>query len=52
MDDCGIASPEMFEIDAFIDSLKDKGFELTSNMTSVHTLELIFRETETLTSSQ
>ena len=29
MDDCGIASPDMSEIDAFIDRLKAKGFELT-----------------------
>ena len=29
MDDCGIASPEVSEIDAFIDRLKAKGFELT-----------------------
>ena len=29
VDDCGIASPEMSEIDAFIDRLKNKGFELT-----------------------
>ena len=29
MDDCGIASPDMSEIDAFIDRLKSKGFELT-----------------------
>ena len=29
MDDCGIASTDMSEIDAFIDMLKAKGFELT-----------------------
>ena len=29
VDDYGIASPEMSEIDAFIDRLKNKGFELT-----------------------
>ena len=29
VDDCGIASPDMSEIDAFIDRLKAKGFELT-----------------------
>ena len=29
MDDGGIASPDMSEIDAFIDRLKSKGFELT-----------------------
>ena len=29
MDDCGIASLGMSEIDAFIDRLKAKGFELT-----------------------
>ena len=28
VDDCGIASPDMSEIDAFIDRLKAKGFEL------------------------
>ena len=29
MDDCGIESPEMSEIDALIDRLKAKVFELT-----------------------
>ena len=29
MDDCGIASPDMSEIDAFIHRLKAKGSELT-----------------------
>ena len=29
VDDCGIASPDMYEDDACIDRLKDKGFELT-----------------------
>ena len=29
VDDCGIASPDMSEIDAFIDRLIAKGFELT-----------------------
>ena len=29
MGDCGIASPDMSEINAFIDRLKAKGFELT-----------------------
>ena len=28
MDDCGIASPDMPDIDAFIDRLKAKGFEI------------------------
>ena len=29
MNDCGIASPDMSKIDAFLDQLKSKGFELT-----------------------
>ena len=29
MDNCGIASPDMSEIEAFIDQLKSEGFELT-----------------------
>ena len=29
LDDCGIASPDVSEIDAFIDRLKAKRFELT-----------------------
>ena len=29
VNDCGIARPDMSEIDAFIDRLKSKGFEFT-----------------------
>ena len=35
MDDWGIASNDMSEIDAFINRLKEKGFDLTKECTSV-----------------
>ena len=55
VDDCGISSPEMSEIDAFIDRLKNKGFELTKECDSSAYLGIEFQrnsKTNTITMTQ
>ena len=55
MDDCGIASADMSEIDAFIDRLKAKGVELTKECDFSAYLGMKFQrnpKTNTITMTQ
>ena len=55
VDDCGIVSPDMSKIDAFIDRLKAKGFEVTKECDFSAYLEIKFqrnRKNITITMTQ